>query len=240
MKKLSIIICIFYSFFSYAQKVQFKDKNFEKAILEEYDKNHDNHIDENEKKDIKTIHFRGVALKTYDDIYQFDISKLIFEDMSINKLIIRDIPTLRNLFCTNCNLTLFEIENLTNLGSVYISNNSLKSFSIKNSPKLYSLDLSDNLFDVIEVNHFVNLESLYVSNNSLQNLNVQNLLKLKDLRIHNNKITKLDLSKNINLNFLYAFGNNLKISDIIKPYEKNIWINLKEPIKEEGTIPSFP
>lgn len=243
MKKIILFCTSFVTVTAFSQKIQFKDKNFEKVILERYDKNKDGFIDNLEYPHITTINLKGTELSTYEDIYQFQVRKLFFEDIPIKSLVLKNIPTLRILSCTHCSLTKLELENLPGLISVNINNNKLTDISIKNCPKIYSLSASRNLLKALDTSVLNKLEDLHVSDNNLQSLNLQNLSELNWLTIDNNHIKKLDISQNTKLTRVSAVGNNLNNSNIIKAKNTQHAVKIdlvEEPINNQPPPPPPP
>lgn len=216
MKKL-LSLTILCPLIIFSQKIQFKDKNFEKVILSRYDTNKNGIIDENEYASVTTINLRGIQIESYEDVYLFRARKLLLGDFPIKNLVIKNHPTLAIIHCGSCDLTTFEVENMPRLYSIDVYRNKLKNISIKNCPEVDHINVSDNNISEINVDHLTRLEALHVGNNNLRKLDVQNLPKLKWLTLNGNHIKKLDLSKNPELFSVVTYGNELKKSDITKP-----------------------
>jgi len=243
MKKTSIIIALFCSFFALAQKVQFKDKNFEKIVLDRYDLDKNGIIDENEHSKIVILNTKGVTLSTYEDVYKFNVRKLYLDNSDIRNLTLKEIPTLRILSCINCNLNTFEVENMPNLVSVNISNNNLKKITLKNSPNIYRLDARNNALSKIDFIELNKLEDLHISENNFDSIDINNLSQLTFLDISNNNFTMLDISNNLKLSTLLAFGNKLKDSKIKRNKDHKVEITFIDTSKkriDRADLPSPP
>lgn len=242
MKKL-LSLTILCPLIIFSQKIQFKDKNFEKVILSRYDVNKNGIIDEREYASVTTINLKGIPIETYEDVYLFRARKLLLGDFPIKNLVIKNHPTLAIIHCGNCDLTTFEVENMPNLYSIDINRNKLKSISIKNCPEVDYINVSGNNISEINVNHLTKLKTLYIGNNNLQKLDVQNLPKLKWLTLNGNHIKKLDISKNPELFSVVTYGNELKKTDITKPKDFKGEIIDVDPytiIKELPPVPPPP
>jgi Leucine-rich repeat (LRR) protein len=234
-------LTIFCPLIIFSQKIQFKDKTFEKVILSRYDTNKNGIIDENEYASVTTINLQGIQIESYEDVYLFRARKLILGDFPIKNLIIKNHPTLAIIHCGNCDLTIFEVENIPHLYSIDINSNKLKSISVKDCPEVDYLNVSDNNISEINVDHLKKLETLHVGNNNLKKLDVQNLPKLKWLTVEGNYIRKLDISKNSDLVSVVTYGNELKKADIIKPKDfKGEIVNVEPDTRIQDSLPPPP
>jgi len=193
------IIPILYSLFavSYfnAQKLTFTDKNFEKAVVTNFDLNKDGSIDQSEAdKVINLFVSNKIQVRSAEDINLFKNVQTVVLDGSI--IIGFDLKNLDNLTlfsCEACNLLTFKGENLRSLSALYLSGNKISQISLKNTPEIVELS---------------------VSSNSLTSIDVSGLKKLTTLNIENNQIKSLDVSQNPALEILNFKNNPLQESDI--------------------------
>ncbi|ECZ8706645.1 LPXTG cell wall anchor domain-containing protein [Listeria monocytogenes] len=108
------------------------------------------------------------------------------------------------------------MENLTNLGYLYLNNNQISDISpLANLTNLSDLDLYNNpISDISPLANLTNLSNLDLNNNQISDLSpLSNLTNLKDLGLYNNQISDISpLSNLTNLSHLNLNYN--QISDI--------------------------
>lgn len=180
----------------YGQKLEFKDKNLEKAVLENFDLNKSGSIEQLEANRVTNLFLVQKGVTSTDDLGFFkNVKMIMLDDNAISNIMIKNMDHLELFSCTGCKISKFEAENLKNMTSLYLDNNSLEHISLKGTPRI---------------------DQLTVSLNKLKTIDVTMLTNLRKLNIEHNQIQKLDISKNPTLQTLNVAGNKMKESDIKK------------------------
>ncbi|MFC3158908.1 hypothetical protein SAMN05443633_10786 [Chryseobacterium arachidis] len=178
------------------QQLHFKDKNLEKAVLENFDSNKDGTINPIEAEMVENLFLVNKGIAAVDDLSYFKNARMIIlDENSITSLSLKNMDRLQLLSCTNCKISIFKAENLKNLTSLYLDNNQIESILLKTTPRIDQLTLSLNKIKTIDVSA---------------------LTYLKKLNLEHNQIQKLDISKNPNLQTLNVLKNPLQETDIKK------------------------
>ncbi len=125
---------------------------------------------------------------------------------------------IESLECSDFNLTSIDelIRHMPNLKRLVCSDNQLTILNISNNIELMFLKCNHNQLTNLDVSNNVNLEELHCFNNPLNNIDVTSNIKLIQLGCFNIPITNLDVSKNINLEALHCSGNQLTNLDVSK------------------------
>lgn len=187
-----------------AQKLNFKDPNFEKAVLENFDLNRNGSLEKLEADVITNLFLVQRNITSADDAKLFTNAKMIvLDDNMIPDISITDLPYLELFSCTGCKASSFRAEGLKSLASLYLNNNLLENISLKETPRIDQLTLSLN---------------------QLKTIDITTLKNLRKLNIEHNKILKLDISGNPGLQNLNVGGNTMKESDIKKGMKTDVTI----------------
>lgn len=215
--KIITILCSVFavSYFS-AQKITFTDKNFEKAVVANFDLNKDGAIDKSEADKVLNLFVSNkIQVRSAEDINLFKNVQTVVLDGSI--MIAIDLKNLDNLTlfsCEACNLLSFKGENLKNLSALYLSGNKISQISLKNTPEILEL---------------------VVPSNGLGSIDVSSLKKLTTLNIDNNQIKNLDITQNPDLVNLSFKNNPLQETDIKRGKQTAV-----EPTNQSQSIPPMP
>jgi Leucine-rich repeat (LRR) protein len=204
---LGLIISGFSLF--YTQKLNFKDQNFEKAVIENFDLNKNGSIEQPEADAVTNLFLVQKGITSADDAKFFaNVKMIVLDDNNISNASIIGFPHLELFSCTGCKMSSFKAENLKNLASLYLDNNLLENVSLKETPRIDQLTLSLNQLKAVDIT-------------SLKNL--------RKLNIEHNKIQKLDISGNPSLQTLNVGGNPMKETDIKKGMKTDVTIFGTEP-----------
>jgi len=188
----------------YSEKLEFKDKNFEKAVLANFDLNKNGIMEPVETGMITNLFLVQKGITSADDLRHFkNVKMAVLDDNTIPDIRIANLDKLELFSCTGCRLTSFTAENLKNLGSLYLDNNLMQAISMKGTPKV---------------------EQLTLSLNQLETIDITTLKNLKKLNIEHNKIQIIDISANTALQTINVGGNNMKESDIKKGTKTDVTI----------------
>lgn len=179
-----------------AQALEFKDKNLEKAVLENFDINKSGVIEKFEGEQITNLFLAKRNITSTEDLAFFPNAKMIVLDENpIPNVALKNLESLDLFSCTGCKISAFSAENLKSLASLYLDNNEIQTFSLKATPRI---------------------DQLTISINKLKSIDVSSLKYLRKLNVEHNQIQKLDISKNLNLQTLNIGGNKMKETDIKK------------------------
>ncbi|WP_353146820.1 leucine-rich repeat domain-containing protein [Chryseobacterium sp.] len=199
MMKIKIFagLCLISAFsVGYGQKLDFKDKNLEKAVLENFDVNKNGVLEQVEAGMITNLFLVQKGITSVDDLRFFKNAKMIIlDDNAISDIAIGNLDRLELFSCTGCKIASFKAENLKSLASLYLDNNLLAGISLKGTPRIDQLTLSLN---------------------QLKTIDLSQLKNLRKLNIEHNKIQKLDISGNPELQTINVGGNGMKETDIKK------------------------
>ncbi len=199
---LSLIISGFSLFC--AQKLNFKDKNFEKAVLQNFDVNKNGSLEKLEADMVINLFLVQKGITAADDLLLFSNAKMIvLDDNTISEISVKSLPHLELFSCTGCKIASFKAEGLKSLASLYLDNNLLENIWLLETPKIDQLTLSLN---------------------QLKTIDITSLKNLRKLNIEHNKILKLDISGNPALQTLNVGGNPMKEADIKKGMKTDITI----------------
>lgn len=201
MMKIKIIttLCLIcgLSFF-YGQKLEFKDRNFEKAVLENFDLNKNGILEPLEAGTVTNLFLVQKGITSTEDLYLFkNIKMIILDDNVIPNIVINHLDQLELFSCTGCKISSFKAENLKNLSSLYLDNNLLEGISLKGIPKIDQLTLSLNQLKTIDLTEFKTVRKLNLEHNKLQKIDISGNPALQTLNIMGNKIKETDIKKGI-------------------------------------------
>lgn len=195
-KIIPVLFLIFPMSYFYSQNINFKDKNLEKAVAENFDLNKDGKINQFEAERIENLFLVNKGVTTAEDLVYFKNAKMIvLDDNNILNLTLKNMDHLQLFSCTGCKISNFKAENLKSLASLYLDNNQIENISLKTTPRI---------------------DQLTVSLNKIKTIDVSSLKRLKKLNLEHNQIQKLDISGNLNLETLNVTKNPLKETDIKK------------------------
>lgn len=185
------------SFYS-GQKLEFKDKNFEKAILENFDLNKNGILESPEAAVITNLFLVQKRITSTEDLHFFkNVKMIVLDDNVISNMVVSNLDKLELFSCTGCKTSSFKAENLKNLNSLYLDNNLLESISLAGIPKIDQLTLSLNQLKTIDLTQFTALRKLNVEHNKLQKIDISGNQLLQTLNVTGNKIKETDIKKGI-------------------------------------------
>jgi hypothetical protein len=112
-KIIPILILIFSVSCFYSQSLIFKDKNLEKAVIENFDLNKDGKINQFEADRIENLFLVNKGITNTEDLAYFKNAKMIvLDDNSIVNLSLKNMDHLQLFSCTGCKISNFKAENL--------------------------------------------------------------------------------------------------------------------------------
>lgn len=196
--KIIPVLCSLFAFSHFnAQKLTFTDKNFEKAVLANYDLNKDGAIDQSEADKVLNLFVSNkIQVRSAEDINLFKNVQTVVLDGSI--IIGFDLKNLDNLSlfsCEACNLLTFKGENLRSLSALYLSGNKISQISLKNTPEILELVVPSNSLASIDVSALKKLTKLNIDNNQIKNLDITQNPDLVDLSFKNTPLQEADIKR---------------------------------------------
>ncbi|MBB4806102.1 Leucine-rich repeat (LRR) protein [Chryseobacterium defluvii] len=203
--KIFTVLSLFFTLsFFYSQNLNFKDKNLEKAVVENFDLNKDGFINQLEADMISNLFLVQKGITSTDDLVFFKNAKMIvLDDNAIPDASVKNLDKLQLFSCTGCKISTFKAENLKSLASLYLDNNLIETVSLKGTARI---------------------DQLTISLNKLKSIELASLKNLRKLNVEHNQIQKLDISGNPGLQTLNVGGNKMKESDIKKGTKTDITI----------------
>lgn len=196
IKIISSLLLISISTFLQAQKLIFKDKNLEKAVLENFDLNKDGNITRPEADRVENLFLVGKGIISAEDISHFKNAKMIVMDgNNIPDISVSNMNQLQLFSCTGCKILTFKAERLINLTSLYLDNNRIENISLKSTPSITQLTLSLNKIKAIDLSSLNNLKNINLEHNQIQKLDISQNLKLQTLNIKGNPVKESDVRK---------------------------------------------
>ncbi|MGU3376063.1 leucine-rich repeat domain-containing protein [Chryseobacterium sp. M5A1_1a] len=192
---LSLILGL--TFFN-GQKLEFKDKNLEKAVVENFDLNKDGVIEASEAEMVTNLFLVQKDIKSMDDLRFFkNVKMVILDDNIISVITLKNLDKLELFSCTGCKTSSFTAENLKNLASLYMDNNLLESIVLKATPRIDQLTLSLNQLKTIDLIQLKNLRKLNVEHNKIQKIDISGNSILQTLNVGGNKMKETDVKKGL-------------------------------------------
>lgn len=194
IKIFTVIFIILGLSLLFGQKFEFKDKNFEKAVLENFDLNKNGILESQEAVMVTNLFLVQKGITSTEDLHLFkNVKMIILDDNTISDIVVNNLEQLELFSCTGCKISSFKAENLKNLTALYLDNNLLENISLAGIPKIDQLTLSLN---------------------QLKEINLLQLKTLRKLNLEHNKLQKIDISGNLALQTLNIMGNKIKETDI--------------------------
>lgn len=163
-----------------------------------------------------------------------ELSQCILENIDEEELTEENLSSITKLYCGNSEISdTSDLELLTNLEELDLSDNEIESIDLSNNTKLKKLDLSNNYINELKLPDTDTLELLNLNSNNLKEIDLSKLTNLKALAISSNPLEKgLDVTKNTNLMALYASSSWLSTIDLSKN-TKLVYLNLFDNMFEE-------
>ena len=196
--KIITILCSVFavSLFS-AQNLTFSDKNFEKAVLANYDINKDGTIDKSEADRVVNLFVSNkIQVRSATDINLFkNVQTVVLDGSILIGVDLKDLDYLTLFSCEACNLLTFKAENLKNLTSLYLSGNKLTGISLKNTPEISELAIASNGLASIDVSGLKKLRSLNLESNQIKSLDLTQNPELETLNINNNPLKETEVKR---------------------------------------------
>lgn len=223
----------------------FPDDQFRNFIAENFDKDKNNYLSEEEIKGAPIIDIR---------------EKIVFDANSQCLKGIEFLTEMVWLYCDNCEVNSLDVSknpklyilsvngnkfqnglNVSNpeLEFFYCTNCGLEKLDLSNNPKLRFLYCNDNQFEELDLSNNPELMELNCSFNQLKELDLSNNPELSDIYCNDNQLYNLDFTNNIKLDGAEIQHNHIRgqaMTDLVNSLpplkEKSIWYAIRTCSKE--------
>ena len=165
IKIFTVIFIILGLSLLFGQKFEFNDKNFEKAVLENFDLNKNGILESQEAVMVTNLFLVQKGITSTEDLRLLKCKMIILDDNTISNIVINDLDQLELFSCTGCKISSFKAENLKNLTALYLDNNVLQNISLAGIPKIDQLTLSLNQLKEINLLQLKTLRKLNLEHN---------------------------------------------------------------------------
>ena len=203
----------------------FPDPNFCKYVEEQYDRDKDGKLNQNELARVAAVtklEFSksdyapdGEKIESLEGIEYFTSLKRLY--CVNNKLSALDVSKNRELEKLNCEynqLSALNVSNHPKLDELICNHNQLIELNVSNCPALTQLQCNYNHLSALDVSSNQALWELSCANNQLIELDVRSNPKLLYLATSSNPLSELDVSQNPKLSTLYCRSNQLSELDL--------------------------
>ena len=192
----------------------FPDENFRNWLFHKYANNF-GVITNNVISRITSINVNGEHISSLEGIQYFTALKELYcSDNQLTSLDVSNNTALTKLYCNNNQLTSLDVSNNTALTTLYCNNNQLTSLDMSSCTALTYLNCHQTQLTNLDVSNCTALTSLDCSSNMLTNLDVSNCTALTSLDCGGNLLTSLDVSNCTELTSLNCAHNQI--------YEENM------------------
>ena len=132
----------------------------------------------------------------------------------IKQLFLSGCTALKNLDCSDGDLTVLDVSNCSSLATLDCSSNKLVDINMTGCSALKTLDCSSNKFQTLDLSEYSQLVKINCSRNRISSLNLSNCTLLEDLNCSSNQLEELDLSALTGLIKLNCYSNKLEELDL--------------------------
>ncbi|GEN77259.1 leucine-rich repeat domain-containing protein [Chryseobacterium hagamense] len=195
--KIILLLLFIFAFpFSRAQQLSFKDKNFEKAVLENYDLNKDGKISQPEAESVENLFLMNKGITSAEEVSYFKNARMIILDQNnISRISMRNMDKVELISCAGSKVSVFTAENLKSLTSLYLDGNMIENISLNSTPEINQLTVSLNKIKTIDVSSLRRLKKLNLEHNLIQKLDISANPVLQTLNLMDNPIMEKDVKK---------------------------------------------
>ena len=204
--------------------IRFNDPYFLKAILQNsnVDLNGDSQISIKEAEACTVLDVTpnryGNFYKEISDMteikYFTNLKELDCSNNQLSQLDVSNNTLLTHLYCYDNQLSQLDMSNNTQLTNLDCTLNQLSQLDMSNNTQLTDLDCSWNDLTQLDMSNNTQLTDLDCNWNDLTQLDVSNNTQLTDLNCNRNDLTQLDVSNNTQLTDLNCSSNDLSQLDV--------------------------
>lgn len=190
----------------------FPDANFLKYVEKTIDTDHSGTLSQ-EERNATVIYVLGMGIKDLTGIEFFpELKNLDCSENQLTQLDVSKNPNLKRLVCYKNKLTSLDVSGNTSLTELQCYTNQLTSLNLGENAKLDTLNCVVNRLTSLDLSGNANLTKLACSSNLLTSLDVSNNPNLILLDCERNLLTSLNVSKNTELDTLDCSGNKRQIT----------------------------
>ena len=191
-------------------RTNFPDANFRKYVSDNFDKNKNGSLSDEEVKAVTKIEVYDKNIKNLKGLSYF--TNLTYLDIGNNPIKSVDLTKLTKLtdfYCYTCELTSLNLSKNPDLERLACGANHLTELDLSVCPKLEWVDCGMNELEEIDISSLTNLTQFWCETNYLEELDVSKNTKLVELFCRENNLTKLDVSMCKDLEDLRCSDNQL-------------------------------
>ena len=193
----------------------FPDEYFRKYVLNNFDQNHDGTLSEAEIAEVTRVVYEGKNVKSLKGVEFFtELKDLCCSNCQLTSLDVSKNTNLTELDCRYNQLTNLDVSKNANLTKLKCGSNQLTNLDVSKNTKLENLNCYGNQLTNLDVSNNPNLIDFDCSENQLISLDVSNNSKLENLTCLVNQLTNLDVSNNPKLRFFSCRENQLTSLDV--------------------------
>jgi len=214
----------------------FPDQRFRGYIAENFDKNKDGVLSEEERKAVTGLNMESMTIFSlqgveyfteltvldcaYNPIEKLDIralTKLKVIDCGaslLSDLDVSNCPDLENLICDFCALEKIDLSKNTKLKYLVLSADKLTELDISHNPDLEFIGIEDNPIDLLDISNQTKIRQLFINGTFICDLDLSKLTELFELDVSGCMLEKLDVSHCPKLQYLLADDCGLSELDV--------------------------
>ncbi len=196
----------------------FPDETFRMYVGLNYDKDFNGILSADEISQCTSINVNDEGITNLKGIEIFpNLKELSCSNNNLSNLDVSSNTALTRLICNDNNISNLNVSSNTALVYLDCSNNNLSNSNVSNNTALMYLDCKNNNLSVLDVSSNTALVYLDCKNNNLNNLDVSNnAATMTYLDCGNNNLTSLNISNNTTLVYLDCKNNNLSSLNVSK------------------------
>ena len=201
--------------------VNFPDHVFREYVSDNFDKDNDGYLSEEECEAVTTVNIGGTSsrdggitsLKGIEHFVNLE-SLYCYYNSGLTSLDVRNNTALTSLNCDNTGITELDVSNNTMLTDLTCSSSGITALDVRNNTALTNLYCNNTGITELNVSNNTLLDRLYCYSTEITDLDVSNNTALTYLWCFDTEITKLDVSKNTDLAYLYCHFTRIATLDV--------------------------
>ncbi len=196
--------------------VEFDDVVFKSYCLDNFDKNKDGFISQEEANDIRSISILEKNIKSLKGIERFSNLRLLEVQYcpSLHKLDLTGCKSLQSLYCSMDSIEELDLSPCPNLQTLHCNGNQIKKLSLKGCTKVTEIHCLNNQLEVLDLTDCKELRRLNCEENKIKKLDFSKCISIALIDCEYNSLTEINLQGCNNLMELYCNDNNLTKLDL--------------------------
>ena len=222
-------------------EAHFPDDAFRAYVLDKIDEDKDGTLNDRERNKTIDVNVSGMSIASMKGVeFLTGMRDLICSNNQLTSLTIEGFPNLWELRCENNQLTSLNLRDLPKLTNLGCHKNQLTELDVGNLPNLKQLWCYDNRLTELDVSMLTGkLSSISCGKNQLTKLKIGDQPNLRSIACAQNQLTKLDVSGLVSLKTLLAFENqliSLDLGNLTLLEDVKIYGNLRSVTAENGKL----